>query len=84
MTLHLVAPDGHSGTGPLSEWLGGRSGRVHHLGLSTEEPARIADARPIGADEPAVAVGITAGDGWVVEPEANAGMRLVLAVERIG
>jgi Glyoxalase/Bleomycin resistance protein/Dioxygenase superfamily len=84
MTLRLVAPDGHSGTGPLSEWLGGRSGRVHHLGLSTEEPARVAGAHPIGADEPVAAVGIAPGDGWVVEPEANAGMRLVLADERLG
>ena len=50
--LRLVAPDGGAGTGRLAQWLGGRSGRVHHLGLSTEEPDRIADARPIGPDEP--------------------------------
>lgn len=82
--LRLVAPDGHSGSGPLDGWLGGRAGRIHHLGLSTEEPDRIADADPIGADQPVAAVGIAPGVGWVVEPEANAGLRLVLADERFG
>lgn len=76
--LRLVAPEVHSDRGPLSAWLGDRSGRLHHLGLSAEEPDRIPDARPIGPDGAVAALGLGPRGGWVVEPDANAGMRLVV------
>jgi hypothetical protein len=76
--LRLVAPETRSDGGRLSAWLGGRPGRVHHLGLSAEEPDRIPDARPHEPEDPTSAVGLGPGGGWVVQPHVNAGMRLVI------
>jgi hypothetical protein len=47
-------------------WMGGRSGRVHHVDFAIDEPARLRGARP-------------RGDGtYVVLPEDNLGTRLLL------
>jgi len=75
MGLRLVSPTG-TAPSPLSRWLGGRSGRVHHLELQVDEPdqvpgAAVVDGPPLGAEE-------STGTTWVIPPEANAGMRLVL------
>ncbi len=75
MGLRLACPVGPSGA-PLQQWLGGRTGRVHHLELSVEDPGGISGARPDGG---ALAGGDDgAGASWVVPPGDNAGMRLVL------
>jgi catechol 2,3-dioxygenase-like lactoylglutathione lyase family enzyme len=69
-----------SQTGPLSEWLGGRIGRIHHLELSAEEP----DAIPLAHRPEPAEVGIRpwtdgSGDvGWEIDPSDNAGLRLVI------
>ncbi|MBL8777914.1 MAG: VOC family protein [Acidimicrobiales bacterium] len=61
--LRLVEP---SGAGALADWIGGRTGRVHHLAFAVDDPTELADASP-------------AGDGtWVIAPEDNLGTRLVL------
>ena len=58
MGLRLVTPTGTADT-PLRQWLGSRSGRVHHLEFSAEEPGGIAGAVPgdgsplDSADDPA-------------------------------
>ena len=44
--LRLVAADDPTAPGPVSEWLGDRSGRVHHLAVETEEPDAVPGARP--------------------------------------
>ena len=63
--LVAAAQDDH-GTSPWRAWLAGRAGRVHHLAFSVASPADVPDAIP-------------AGDGtWVVPPERNLGVRLVL------
>jgi len=79
--IRLVAPEGPGdGTAALTRWLGARSGRVHHLELTAEEPGSIPDARrpdpesvgarpwDAGRDDP----------GWEIAPAANAGLRLVV------
>ncbi len=80
MGLRLVTPTGTADT-PLRQWLGSRSGRVHHLEFSAEEPGGIAGAVPgdgsplDSADDPA------SYTWWVVPPEENAGMRLAIQAE---
>jgi hypothetical protein len=76
--IRLVSPTGASSTGPLSDWLAGRTGRVHHLLVEVEEPDRVAGARPI---DPSLAEsGITPDRErlWEVEPADNFGLRLIL------
>lgn len=78
LDLRLVAPYGPDAPGSLAAWLGDRPGRVHHLALRTEEPDRVPDARPLDRGGPHSALGFGTEPGWVVPPEANAGLRLVL------
>lgn len=67
--LRLVAPDDDP-TSPWMTYLEGRSGRVHHLAFTVEDPASLPGAVP-------------ARDGsWVVAPERNLGVRLVLRAAR--
>ena len=65
--IRLVAPaPGDGGTSPWRAWLDGRPGRVHHLAFTVASPADVPGAIP-------------ARDGtWVVPPERNLGVRLVL------
>ena len=77
--LRLVAPTGTRPDSPLRRWLGGRSGRVHHLLLEVEDPESVPG---VAYGEPAsIGLGGDATDQprWVVDPEFNAGVRLVLA-----
>ncbi len=76
--LRLVAPDTASGGAALLAWLDGRPGRVHHLELQAEEPDGLPGARPVRPDEVESGLGTGSARRWVVEPQANAGMRLVL------
>jgi methylmalonyl-CoA/ethylmalonyl-CoA epimerase len=76
-----VAPVAPGVASALQHWLGARTGRVHHLELAVEEPERVPGARPLEAThaipgEP-VAEGVSEA-GWIIEPETNAGLRLVL------
>lgn len=75
MGLRLVSPTGGSPS-PLVHWLAGRSGRIHHLEFEIDDPGEVPGAcleegMPLGAD------GGT-GATWVIPPEENEGMRLVL------
>jgi hypothetical protein len=57
----------HAGDGPLAGWLGGRSGRLHHVAFSVDDPDAVAGAVPMP-------------DGrWEVPPERNHGVRLLLS-----
>jgi methylmalonyl-CoA/ethylmalonyl-CoA epimerase len=60
--LRLVEP---TGAGELDDWLGDRSGRVHHLAFSVADPTAITDA-------------VASGHHWQVEPATNFGTRLFL------
>ena len=77
MGLRLVAPTGAS-TSPLRAWLGSRSGRVHHLDLTVDDPAGVPGASLDEGSAGAVGGRVRPGPSWTVPPEENAGMRLVL------
>lgn len=65
--IRLVAPlADDDGTSPWTEWLDGRPGRIHHLAFTVADPASVPDAIP------------TRDGSWVVPPERNLGVRLVL------
>ena len=75
LAVRLVSPIDRSAPTALSAWLGHRSGRVHHLELEVEEPEEVPGAQPgtmetVGLDSESLS--------WVIPPEINAGMRLVL------
>jgi hypothetical protein len=77
--LRLVAPTGRGGSGPgsLGAWIGGLSGRVHHLAFSAEGEAHPEqDVTDRSRSIPGV-LG-TEHVGSVVEPDDNFGTRLVL------
>lgn len=76
--VRLVAPAGPPGSARINEWLTGRTGRVHAIHLSADEPAGISDARPAPAGLLGLA-GFPHHDRWVVEPEDNLGLRLVIS-----
>jgi hypothetical protein len=62
--VRLLEPDGAGS--PLSEWLDGRPGRVHHLAFACPQPSTITGA-------------MARRDGtWEVPPEVNFGTRLLL------
>jgi hypothetical protein len=76
--LRLTAPVDPQQPGPLVEWLGGRVGRIHHLELVVDEPQLVDSAV---RDSPFLDGVIGRGDStdrWVVEPNDNAGLALVL------
>jgi hypothetical protein len=56
---------------PLEGWLGGRSGRVHHLAFVTADPAGVADARPLMGESADATT-------YEVAPDHNHGVRLLL------
>jgi catechol 2,3-dioxygenase-like lactoylglutathione lyase family enzyme len=67
-TLRLLEPAAAS---PLSTWLGDRSGAVHHLAFTVDDPDAVPDAEPVGE-------GL-----WTVAPDRNLGVRLHLRLSRI-
>jgi catechol 2,3-dioxygenase-like lactoylglutathione lyase family enzyme len=81
LTLRLIAPLQDQASGPVHDWLRGKSGRVHHLVFETDEPGTIAGARPASADwvgvDPKYATGC-----WRIEPSENAGLGLLLVPRR--
>ena len=65
----------------LWRWLGSRTGRIHHLEMDVEEPEHVPGARPLDAGHAIPgqsASGDTTEATWIIEPEANAGLRLAL------
>jgi len=68
------APHGQS----LARWLGVRSGRVHHLELVAEEPETVPGVRTGEVAVTGLDIGRSDGTYWVVGPESNAGLRLVI------
>lgn len=62
----------------LVAWLGGRSGRIHHLELRVEDPADVPDA--VAVQDPLCRIGHAAErESWEVPALANQGLRLVLS-----
>jgi catechol 2,3-dioxygenase-like lactoylglutathione lyase family enzyme len=77
LAVRLIAPAAHAPSPELTEWLGGRPGRLHHLDMATEDPGSLTAARPAPPGLP----GLAGGDGrprWVIDPIDNLGLRLVI------
>jgi hypothetical protein len=75
LALRLVAPTAHPAGRDLTEWIGDRPGRVHHVTFVAGSPDRIAGAGPQPKD---LAGALSGTDAMVVEPEDNLGLRLVV------
>jgi hypothetical protein len=61
------------------EWIGGRTGRIHHLELTTDEPEGLPGA--VATDRPPPGIGDDTTERWVIEPQANEGLRLVVTTK---
>ena len=81
LALRLVSPTRSPSSTSLRRWLGDRTGRIHHIEFTVDEPAAVPDTVPgnlgtVGLDlEPAT------GPFWVIGAEDNAGLRLVLRAD---
>ncbi|MGO8872258.1 MAG: VOC family protein [Acidimicrobiales bacterium] len=75
--LRLVAP-GAEDSDVLRGWIGGRSGRIHHLELAVEEPDALNDARPALSTLAVPTAPVGGPDRWEIAPGANSGLGLVL------
>ncbi len=77
--LRLVGAEDPDAAGPVTEWLDGRPGRVHHLALAVEEPGGVPGARP--ADPGIATLGTASGNERTFEipGDANSGLGIVLA-----
>jgi methylmalonyl-CoA/ethylmalonyl-CoA epimerase len=78
LDMRLIAPANRT-PGPLDDWLGGRSGRLHHLVLAAEEADALPGARPWTGPT----VGTTGTGrryGVEIAPAENEGLRLVVGL----
>ncbi len=81
LDLRLVSPTRSPSSTPLRRWLGDRAGRVHHLEFTVEEPGAVHGTVPGDPGTLGLDLESEAGPYWVVEAEANAGLRLVLTAD---
>lgn len=65
--------------GPVSTWIVGRPGRFHSLVVRCDDPSRVSGARRVGAAAPWT-VDDSKADTWMLPPENNHGLGLVLQV----
>jgi hypothetical protein len=77
--IRLIAPIAGTSDSPLTRWVAGRAGRLHHLEFAADEPGAIPGALPAtylrtGLDS----AGGTA-ERWVIERGANSGLQLLIA-----
>jgi hypothetical protein len=80
LAVRLMAPSGPDPSNQIRRWLEDRPGRIHHLELSAEEPDRLGGAQPIGDSpwRPAPADGGSRRESWVIAPEHNLGLGLIV------
>lgn len=74
--LRLLAPTDPSSGDALVRSMEGRTGRIHHLELTAEEPERLPGFHPAAHSLPGIDV--DKEKYWVIEPEANQGLRLIV------
>ena len=75
--LRLVGPSDPGRPGPLTGWLAGRPGRLHHIELEVEEPWGVPGAVP-AASAVVVADHPEHGGLWEIDPVDNLGLGIVL------
>ena len=79
LSLRLVAPARAHLSPTLDQWLRGRSGRIHHLEFETVEPSAIAGTTRGSPDTLGIDIEPPSEPYWVVGPDANLGLGLVLS-----
>ncbi|HWD51249.1 MAG TPA: VOC family protein [Acidimicrobiales bacterium] len=79
LAVRLISPTAGPESHELADWLGGRNGRLHHLLMADEEPDGLVDARPARPGAPGLGGSLRRQNPWIVEPENNCGVRLVVA-----
>jgi catechol 2,3-dioxygenase-like lactoylglutathione lyase family enzyme len=79
LAVRLISPTNGPESQELSAWLGDRAGRVHHLLMADEEPDTLLGARPAPPSLPGLGGSLRSQNPWIVEPENNLGVRLVVA-----
>jgi methylmalonyl-CoA/ethylmalonyl-CoA epimerase len=77
--LRLVGTDEPGVPGPVSDWLGGLSGRIHHISVETEEPQAVRGARPVTAGLATFAGGTGPIGMFEVPGAENGGLTIVLS-----
>lgn len=79
-SLRLVASAGRpsSPATPLSQWLGGRPGRIHHLEFEVDEPESIPGVEPATTTRVGLDLGEGQGQLWTIGRDGNAGLQLVI------
>ncbi len=79
LAVRLITPTAGPESQELSAWLGDRRGRLHHLLMADEEPDTLPGARPAPPGLPGLGGSLPSRNPWVIEPEDNLGLRLVVA-----
>lgn len=80
LAMRLITPtDNDARPEGLSAWLAGRTGRLHHLTLTGEEPDTLSAAHRATSNFPGLAGFASDSPPWIVEPGDNQGLRLVVA-----
>ncbi len=75
--VRLVGADADSTTGPVAGWLGGRTGRVHHLAFEVAEPRGVPGAAPATSAIDRLE-GHDGSEVLAISPSDNAGLGLVI------
>ncbi len=76
--LRLVGPERGAPDGPVTAALGDRPGKVHHLRVSVEEPARVPDAVPATSRFATLGGPGEADGAFEVSRDDNLGLGIVL------
>ncbi|HVC66577.1 MAG TPA: VOC family protein [Acidimicrobiales bacterium] len=77
--LRLVGAEDPGAAGPVTEWLGGLPGRVHHLAFAVEEPDGVPGARPADPGIATLGPGSGTERTFEIPGDANFGLGIVLA-----
>ncbi len=65
--------------GPVSDWLGGLSGRIHHISVETEEPEAVRGVRPVTTGLATIGGGTDPTGRFEVPGADNHGLTIVLS-----
>jgi len=77
--LRLVGNHRPGTPGPVSDWLGGLPGRIHHISVETEEPEAVRGARPVSPGLATIGGGTDPTGRFEVPSDDNFGLAIVLS-----
>jgi hypothetical protein len=77
--LRLVGDEHPGAQGPVSDWLGGLPGRIHHISVETEQPEAVRGARPVTSGLATIGGGTDTTGRFEVPAVDNCGLSIVLS-----